>query len=100
MRDEVVKRVKSGALKPDASGVVQLPAELQSVSSDGRVLVANDSNAGLMILFKSMPLRPGEMMGMLYSDHVPAAMDIRLSSLTVKVRQKMNEHWSEVSCHS
>lgn len=98
MRDEVVKRVKSGALKPDASGVVQLPAELESVAADGRVLVANDPNAGLMILFKAMQLRPGETMGLLYSDHAPAsATDLTFSNFSLKVRRRVNDHWSEIS---
>jgi hypothetical protein len=101
MRNEVVKRVKSGALAPDTSGVVQLPSELQSVSSGGRVVVANDPNAGLMILFKSMPLRPGEMMGMLYADHAPTnTTELSLPTITVKIRQKVNGHWSEVSYRS
>lgn len=98
MREEVVKRVKSGALAPDGSGVVQLPAELQSVSSDGRVLVANDPNAGLMILFKALPLRPGETLGQLYAEHAPAnATEIAFGSRSVKVRRKVNEHWFEIS---
>jgi hypothetical protein len=101
MREEVVKRVQSGTLKPDVSGVVQLPADLQSVSSDGQVLVANDSNAGLMILFKALPLRPGETLGQLYTEHAPAnAAEFSLGSRSLKVRRKVNEHWFEVSYRS
>ena len=101
MREEVVKRIKSGALKPDASGVVQLPSDLESVASDGRVLVANNPNAGLMILFKAMQLRPGETMGLLYSDHAPANVtDLAFLNFSLKVRRRVNDHWSEISFRS
>jgi len=99
MRDEVIKRVKNGTLTADAAGVVLLPPDLQGAAADGRVLIGNDTNTGLLVLFKTMPREPNEIMGLLYSDRSlpPSPSRVSFGPLALKIRRRINGHWSEIT---
>jgi len=99
MRAKVINRIKNGTLAADGAGVVQLPPDLEGAAADGRVLVANDPKAGLLVLFKVMPSGPNEIMALLYTERPlpPPPSEISFGPLSLKIRRRIDEHWSEIS---
>jgi hypothetical protein len=90
MRDEVVKRVQDGTIQPDAAGMAILPSGLELASTGGKIFVAHDPGAGLLVLFNAA----AGGVGLLYAEK-PLALQTKLkvgpAQLTVDTKNK--DHW-------
>ncbi len=51
VRQQVVRRVEAGEIKPDVTGKANLPAEFQSASMNGQVWAGENADAGWLVGF-------------------------------------------------
>lgn len=98
-RDEVIKRVKAGALKGGVDGNVVLPAEVKAASEGGRVYVSSAyPDAGTAIVF-ILSQNPESTVAFLYCDtHVPpSGSTLSVGSSQWKIQRISDVHWALVS---
>jgi hypothetical protein len=95
LRNEVVKGLQRGELKADATGAVEVSAELQRASPMGKIVAGQDPSAGSLVLFNAM--QGGE--GWLYAEK-PLALQtkMRVGNFVVTVVSKSDGHWYGVFC--
>lgn len=94
LRDQVVDLIKNEKLTPDASGVAQLPKELQAASNDAQVHIAKDVSAGLLVAF-DMSISPRRKEYLLHAERdLPETVKtLRVGSLDLNVAGKGENHW-------
>jgi hypothetical protein len=95
LRADVVKQVQNDALQPDAAGAASLPSGLAPASTGGKVFIAKEPSAGLLVLFNAAQGAEA----VLYAEK-PLALKtkLKIGSTPLTVLKQMEDHWYAVLC--
>ncbi len=82
MREKVAKAMDAGSLKPDANGTVQLPAELEAASYDGKAFVTTTKSGQRWLLIRYWTGKGANFQGYVYAPGASLKAGDKISLIT------------------
>ena len=82
IRVQIAEDFEAGKLKPDAQGVIRLPAELIEASIDGRAFVTTNQSMDVWLLLRSWRGKGGNLTGYLYAPGAPLTVGSEVPLIT------------------
>lgn len=98
-REEVIRRVQKGEIKPDESAAVVLPPDVRGASADGKIYISNDPTSGWLIVFNLANAQPNTIQGLLHAERslTPKSGKIRAGPVELFLDRRIDDHWYQVS---
>jgi len=99
--EEIIERVRSGALKSDPSGVVNLPVDLQPMGDGEQIHILRSSSTSLIIAFETW--KGSSMEGFLYTDSsternsIGITNPILVGGIKLAMDKKLDDNWYRIT---